>query len=374
MQDIQESQFLDRLYDAAVDPTRWPSVMESLADLLGGTGVWLSRMSVADGSGNGIVARIDPAMSKVYDRDYASLNPFSNEPDPEAYMAAWTPEILTDEAWLPKPDLERTPYFNDFMRQQDIHSAMIIRLEAHGTEVCALTVNRSFRQGRWQAEGLARAHRLHDHLRRAFRMTETLAMGGGFLATGMVEALDQSPHALFVLSATGRIRRINTRGEALLSQGLGLSMVAGRLEADRADHDRVLSALIAAAGTRDPDQRTAGDMMLGVSEARPAISISVTPVRSVQTAVFEDGPAVIVCVTEADASPLLGADDVRLTGRERDALTWVAAGKSDWEIAAILGLSQTTVRFHVDNARKKLGAVNRAQAVALLVSNSGRVQ
>ena len=59
---------------------------------------------------------------------------------------------------------------------------------------------------------------------------------------------------------------------------------------------------------------------------------------------------------------------MHLTSREREALTWVAEGKSDWEIAVILGLSETTVRFHVDNARKKLGAVNRAQAVARLVA------
>ena len=53
---------------------------------------------------------------------------------------------------------------------------------------------------------------------------------------------------------------------------------------------------------------------------------------------------------------------------ERDALAWVAEGKSDWEISVILSLSETTVRFHVDNARKKLGAVNRAQAVARLAA------
>lgn len=61
-------------------------------------------------------------------------------------------------------------------------------------------------------------------------------------------------------------------------------------------------------------------------------------------------------------------DDVRLTARERDALAWVAEGKSDWEISVILGVSETTARFHVDNARKKLGAVNRAQAVARLAA------
>lgn len=63
-----------------------------------------------------------------------------------------------------------------------------------------------------------------------------------------------------------------------------------------------------------------------------------------------------------------GEDEVRLTGRERDTLAWVAEGKSDWEISVILGLSETTVRFHVDNARRKLGAVNRTQAVARLAA------
>jgi len=63
-----------------------------------------------------------------------------------------------------------------------------------------------------------------------------------------------------------------------------------------------------------------------------------------------------------------GLDEVRLTDRERDSLAWVAEGKSDWEIAVILGLSESTVRFHVDNARRKLGAVNRTQAVARLAA------
>ena len=68
------------------------------------------------------------------------------------------------------------------------------------------------------------------------------------------------------------------------------------------------------------------------------------------------------------AAPPDDEDEVRLTERERDAISWVAEGKSDWEISVILGVSETTVRFHVDNARRKLGAVNRAQAVARLAA------
>ena len=61
-------------------------------------------------------------------------------------------------------------------------------------------------------------------------------------------------------------------------------------------------------------------------------------------------------------------EPVVLTPRERDAIAWVAEGKSDWEISVILGVSEATARWHVDNARRKLGAVNRAQAVARMAA------
>ncbi len=64
----------------------------------------------------------------------------------------------------------------------------------------------------------------------------------------------------------------------------------------------------------------------------------------------------------------LASPPIKLTSRERDSLALVADGKTDWEISVILGVSQSTARFHVDNARLKLGAVNRAQAVARLVN------
>jgi LuxR family quorum sensing-dependent transcriptional regulator len=57
-----------------------------------------------------------------------------------------------------------------------------------------------------------------------------------------------------------------------------------------------------------------------------------------------------------------------LTPRERDALALVADGKTDWEVSVILGVAEATARFHIDNGRRKLGAVNRAQAVARMAN------
>jgi DNA-binding NarL/FixJ family response regulator len=54
---------------------------------------------------------------------------------------------------------------------------------------------------------------------------------------------------------------------------------------------------------------------------------------------------------------------VDLNEREVEVLTWVARGKTSAEIAQILGLSKRTVDFHTDNARTKLGAATRSEAV-----------
>ena len=53
-----------------------------------------------------------------------------------------------------------------------------------------------------------------------------------------------------------------------------------------------------------------------------------------------------------------------LTPRERECLKWAAAGKSEWEISQILGISEHTSEKHLLNAKHKLGTVNRVQAVA----------
>jgi LuxR family quorum sensing-dependent transcriptional regulator len=57
-------------------------------------------------------------------------------------------------------------------------------------------------------------------------------------------------------------------------------------------------------------------------------------------------------------------DHIELTPRERECLRWAAAGKSEWEISQILGISEHTSEKHLLNAKFKLGAVNRVQAVA----------
>lgn len=63
------------------------------------------------------------------------------------------------------------------------------------------------------------------------------------------------------------------------------------------------------------------------------------------------------------ATPM--ADTAVLSGREREVLTLVAVGHTGIEIAAKLVLSPATAQTHMANTLRKLGARNRAHAIAI---------
>jgi DNA-binding CsgD family transcriptional regulator len=70
-------------------------------------------------------------------------------------------------------------------------------------------------------------------------------------------------------------------------------------------------------------------------------------------------------------SPAPGAHGV-LTPREREVLEHVAEGRTNGEVAAVLGISQETVRKHLGNAYARLGVHTRTGAVAAVLGHGQR--
>ena len=61
----------------------------------------------------------------------------------------------------------------------------------------------------------------------------------------------------------------------------------------------------------------------------------------------------------SDRSP----DAPSLTPRELEAMRWTMDGKTAWEVGSILGITERTAVLHLNNAMRKLGCVNKHQAV-----------
>ena len=73
-------------------------------------------------------------------------------------------------------------------------------------------------------------------------------------------------------------------------------------------------------------------------------------------------------VIVASASRTEGLPNVHLSGRELECLRWTSRGKTTWEIAQILTLSQDTTRFYLREATRKFGVHSKHHAVVKAIA------
>jgi DNA-binding CsgD family transcriptional regulator/PAS domain-containing protein len=368
------SELLDLVYDAALSPALWTTVVERLAERVGGCGGMLVDQNIQSGLGEALVVGHDPSVLATYFGYYASRNVLLRTPDARAFMHDWRPQILVDEDWLPKPDLVRSEYYHDFLRPMDVHSVLMIRLVARDLNAVNLNIGRSERAGPFSDGDLEFAAAVHPHLIRAFRLGRRIA-ADRTLDAGAAEFLDRSPHAVFLLGLDGRVRRANPAGERLAAAGKGLSLIGGRLASPRAETGQRLAALIRQAASPDGERRCGGSMLIETAEHRPPLSVIVAPMRSERLAMLPSEPSIIVCVTDpgtgADASEQRLRDAFGLTTAEIRVALALAEGASPREAAGRLGISVNTVRTHQARVYDKTGTNRLSGLVALILRNIG---
>ena len=100
-------------------------------------------------------------------------------------------------------------------------------------------------------------------------------------------------------------------------------------------------------------------------------NLDAAELRSMLDAVARGDAAITPAIAARILAELARPEPVRgpdtLTDRELDVLRLVVAGQRNKEIAATLGISENTVKFHLRNILDKLHAQSRAEAVARAV-------
>ncbi len=366
MPQIDEARFLDLIYSAAIESDLWLPAMDQFALMTGGWSAFLTRVNVVNGTSTEISIYSDPVLTPQYQTHYATLNPFAEPPRFVGGRERWRGHVLTTDAWLPADELARTEFYNDYLRPQNINSAMMVHLTDQPHYFAQLVVNRL--ETCTQAE-LERGERLRPHIQRAFAMTQKLS-DLGLKDRDVSAALETSPHALIVLDPTGFLRRMNLKAERLLAARAGLYLKHGFVSALDSATARQFDALIAAAGTGDIEHRQAGSMLLRSPAQSSPLSVTVAPVRSERMATVMNGRSVIVCITDLAVAAQISAPDLQrlfgVTAAEARVALAVANAASAREIAETLGLSFHTVRHHIQSLIDKTGVKSKAELTALL--------
>jgi DNA-binding CsgD family transcriptional regulator len=368
---------VDLIYQASVDAELWPVVLERLVDLIDAEGATLHWYDLFTGESTGVGARVDQVALDAAFAEFSHCNPLTDK-DPETKrrrLRNFVPKIRRDTDWLPKEEFLRTAYYNDFFQAFGFHSDVGLGLMAEDVgggafEGAGVNVFRHKRRGAWTDDNMAVCAALHPHLIRSYKLGRKISAKQA-LGEGLVEVIDRSPFGLFMLDHQGRVGHVNTVARALISEPDGLTILGGRLAARRHADTRRLQHLIDRAASSDGGLRTGGSMALTTPCRRRPLSLTVSPVRGDRGVLFPSGPAVVVCVTDPEATVSLPEQQLRdlfgLTPAEGRVALAVVEGLEPARAAEHLNLSLPTVRTHLAHIFDKTDTSGQVALTGLLM-------
>lgn len=303
-------------------------------------------------------------------------------PQPEAALASFTRhweqfplrehrEITGSGAALAVSDLvsrhgfRRLDLFHDYYQPLGLEDDLSINLWDAETKlcVCVLRERRGFSTQERLLFDALRPHFLQAHQNAAAASATQLV-----LAESEVEQFEEAAHRWVIdLTANGQVRFWTQAGRRKLAE-------YEPIPPDRPGHlGQPLPAKVESwlqqfrRSTADRDARQPLVLMRRDAEGqahRLQLSVVFDPVRARRLLVLEERslrpPSAIEPREELNADTLRAS--LSLSPREAEVLLWVAQGKTNPEVALILGIQPYTVRTHLEHIFQKLGVETRHAA------------
>jgi len=257
---------------------------------------------------------------------------------------------------LPDPAFQRTALFNDYYRMVGIDHVIAVPMFVDASLLVSFVLNR---KGRDFSE---RDREILDLVRRPLAALYRNAMALDSIRQALAEVAAGEPEGAWMLVSLDAARRISAiapRLEPWFEAGFGSASTGiGTLLPEALDRAVAaqFQAMDEALGTSAKPSEIAGrngrcavQALSRGDETRDALVL----VRRLSVPTPPSGAAMALDASTHDA----------LTPREREVLHWVAAGKTNGQIAEILDASPRTIGKHLENIYEKLGVETRTAAV-----------
>jgi DNA-binding CsgD family transcriptional regulator len=360
------SDLIGAIYDTTIDPSRWTGVLAQAMHFVGGTGAGLFTKNAAVQSGSvQYVTGIEPDYQRSYFESYITLDPAT-----VGHFFADVDQPIGIEDILPYDEFVASRFYREWVRPQGLVDFISSVLDKSMTNVAMFGVFRHERNGVADARARHRMRLISPHIRRAVVIGRMFDLKAAEAAT-FADALDGLSAAMFLGSPQGRIVHANVAGHALLDSGDMLRAIAGRLVACDPQIDRTLREAFAAAGNSDaalgtraialPLQHSNGEryvahmLPLTSGARRDGINLSAAAALFVRKAeLVTPSPPEIISRT------------FRLTPSELRVMLAIVEVGGVPDVAAALGVAETTIKTHLGRLFEKTGATRQADLVKLI--------
>jgi DNA-binding CsgD family transcriptional regulator len=310
---------------------------------------------------------LDEACNRAHQQRHL-LNPWSVA----MYRQPVERVVFSDEV-VPLRPLQRTSFYDEVLRPQDITHNAMISLAAKADFRVAFNICRSSRSGPFEECERQILNGFIPHLRRSLLLGFRLE---GYRAIQQAEyhALDQLTIGVILIDRRERIVYLNQSARSFCAGSGPLQLHDGKVETVSCAHTRQLHMLIRAARQGAPT----GAMSLPRSSDGRLLTVLVASVRSRDLDRFDDAgmrdPAVLIFVVDpanrvgVPAEWLIQA--YGLTQSEAKIALAVASGITVPEAALYLGVTANTIKTHLSRVFVKTG-VSRQSELARLIASIG---
>ncbi|MET3596410.1 DNA-binding CsgD family transcriptional regulator [Mesorhizobium shonense] len=355
-----------QIYDAAVEPGRWPQVLEMLSDFLEGAATKLTFQNARTSRSEASSVRMPPEADLTYARYYYKTNVFLPR-------IARLPAGTLIPVWnlLPRESYQRSEFYNDFCRPGDMCHPIGVVLANEPDMRVVFTCGRAKTAGDFEPEHLDRLRRVGPHLVRAASVRLRLSRSE-LARDANAAALDRVAQGVLIVAANGEILFANRAAASLLAEADGIRTERSVLRASRSADTTQFQRLITAAAERS--DAAGGVMALTRTEPRRPLSVLVAPLTIESTWFVAGRPAAIVFVADPDSTPRTAQDQLRnlyrLTPAEAVVAMAIARGEGLQAVADELDISLTTARTHLQHIFEKTETRRQAELVRLIAATA----
>jgi DNA-binding CsgD family transcriptional regulator len=360
------------IYDAALDPSRWPAVLLKARDFIGGSAATLFSKDARNKSGmvfyNG--GDVDPRYTKLYFEKYVKFDPSSS-----AHVLAEIDQPISTADFMPHKEFRETRFYQEWAQPQGLVDFVTAVLDKSVMSASLFGVFRKEEHGPVDDDTRWRMRQIVPHIRRAVLIGRVIELKTAEAST-FADTLDGLSAGMFLVDATGRIVHANASGHAMLTEGAVLRVAGGRFVPTDAEAARSLNGIFAEAGAGDAAVGIKGIAVPLVTESGEQYAVHVLPltsgVRRKAGASFAAVAAVFVrkASIEAPSMPEIIAKRYALTPTELRVLVAIVEIGGVPETAETLGIGEATVKTHLHRVFSKTGTSRQADLVKLVAGFS----
>jgi DNA-binding CsgD family transcriptional regulator/PAS domain-containing protein len=361
------SSLVGAIYDAALEPGLWPTVLDRCRRFVGGmsANIFMKDVVARTGSLFHSDGRMGEDWQRAYFGTYARLDPLTGF---HAVCQLGVPVATAD--LMDVDEFRQTRFYREWSAPQGIVDFIGAPIERRGASIACFGIFRHERDGMIDAASKERMALLVPHIRRAVAIGKVIETGMA-KANSLGEAVDGLAAGVLFVDAVGRISYANAAATEMLG-GSAVSKLGGRVIARNRDANKQLADVFAAASDGDAAVDKRGISILLPGDDGDDLVAHILPLTSGSRREAGTQFAAVAAMfihratRDVPSAPEMMARTFGLTLSELRVLDAIVHIGGVPETAEELGVAETTVKTHLHRVFAKTGTSRQADLVRLV--------